>query len=64
MNKCNQNEMTTERENMHHKKARIIEEKRAKERGAELALHRLQARHGFHMTDPRRKHELEDEYGK
>lgn len=56
-------DITIERENKRHEKAHLIEEKRAEKRGYELALSRLQARHGFHMIDPRRKHELEDMYG-
>jgi hypothetical protein len=47
------------REDKRHEKAHLIEEKRAEERGAQHALHRLNARHGFQTHDPRRDHELE-----
>ena len=50
------------REDARHEKAHLVEEKRAEERGAARALHRLQSRHGFQTTDPRRKHEMEDSY--
>ena len=48
------------REDERHGSAHLREEKRAEERGAACALYRLQSRHGFQMSDPRRRHELED----
>ena len=52
------------REDERHEKAHLIEEKRAEERGAARALHRLHERHGFHLpiAEPRRRHEMEDTY--
>ena len=48
------------REDERHEKAHLVEEKRAEERGAMHALHRLQSRYGFQLSDPRRRHEMED----
>jgi len=54
---------TIKRDDERHEEAHLREEKRTEERGAACALHRLQARHGFQMADPRHKHELEGKYG-
>ena len=54
---------TIERKNESHESIPVVVDDRTKKRALELALHRLQARFGFQMSDPRRKHYLKDEYG-
>jgi hypothetical protein len=55
-------EAVMKREDEKHEKIHLIEEKRAEDRGATVALHRLHEQHGFHIDieNPRRRHELED----